>query len=158
MQPEEFVPRTYIEKISRASLFGSDRVELTLFNPIFLGEKMSSSQILLAVLLFIFVFLSGFWLSRTGKPYGIMASAVHKLVGVGLGIFLVMDVYHRHQAVPFGDVEILMIAVMMILFISLVATGAIVSGEKTLPALSFIHKILPYLAVISTSVMLSLLH
>jgi len=32
---------------------------------------------------FLIMFLSGFWLSRTGKPYGTFIFTIHKLIGNG---------------------------------------------------------------------------
>ena len=122
------------------------------------GDMMESTQSILGISLFLILFLSGFWLSRTGKPYSKLPQAVHKLIGVGMGVFLVLAVYHRHQAVPLSAVEITMVVVTVILFAGLVASGALLTSEKTIPALVFTHKVLPYLAVISTGVMIYLLY
>ena len=118
---------------------------------------MRSPQSIYGILFFLFLFLSGFWLSRKGKPYSALGGGFHKLTGVGLGVFLALTVYRRHQAVPLYGVEILMVVVTVLLFAGLVASGAILMTEKTIPSLSFFHKIIPYLAVLSTGVMMALL-
>ena len=119
---------------------------------------MSSTRFIPGIILFLFLFLSGFWLSRTGKPYSTLTQAIHKLVGVGIGVFLVLAVYNRHQAVPLNGVEIVMIVVTVLLFAVLVASGALLTSEKTIPGLAFTHKVLPYLTVISTGVTMTLLN
>lgn len=119
---------------------------------------MSISQPIAGILLFLFLFLSGFWLSRTGKPYSMLISAVHKLIGVGIGAFLVLAVYRRQQAAPLNGVEIILLVVTILLFGGLVATGALLTSDKTSPTLTISHKLLPYLAVISTGVTLNLLY
>ena len=119
---------------------------------------MRSPQSIYGILFFLFLFLSGFWLSRTGKPYSMLAQAVHKLVGVGIGAFLILAVYNRHQVVPLTGIEIVMIVVTVVLFAILVASGALLTSEKTIPGLAFTHKVLPYLTVISTGVTMTLLN
>jgi hypothetical protein len=45
---------------------------------------MSTNQlrVVSAGLFFLFIFLSGFWLSRTGKPYSGIILTIHKLIGL----------------------------------------------------------------------------
>lgn len=38
-------------------------------------------------LLFLFIFLSGFWLSHSGKPYNTLIFTIHKLIGLAAGVF-----------------------------------------------------------------------
>ena len=46
---------------------------------------MNPAQIKIAVagLLFLVIFLSGFWLDHSGKPYGLLVFTLHKLICVG---------------------------------------------------------------------------
>jgi len=34
------------------------------------------------------LFLTGFWLNRTGKPYGTLIFTIHKAIGLRMGILL----------------------------------------------------------------------
>jgi hypothetical protein len=127
----------------------------------FLGDKMSTnqSQYIYTGLFFLFIFISGFWLSRGGKPYGVGIFTVHKLIGLAAGIYLGVRVYRAHQTAPLGEAEIAAILVTVVLFISTVVAGGLLSTEESMPAfVSLVHKISPYIIVASTIVTLFLLH
>jgi hypothetical protein len=107
---------------------------------------------------FLFIFLSGFWLSRSGKPYSAIIFNIHKLIGLAAGVFLVMTVYRIHQMAPLNPVEITAIVVTVLFFAATVAAGGLLSIDKPAPAvISMMHKLFPYLAVLSTAVTLYLL-
>ena len=115
---------------------------------------------------FLFIFLSGFWLSRSGKPYHSLIFNIHKLIGLGTGIFLIRTVYLSHQAAPLGAAQWTAIAVNVLLFVLTVVAGGLLSidaegGLKNInqparTAISLIHKLSPYLIVVSTAVTLYL--
>ena len=109
-------------------------------------------------LFFVFIFLSGYWLSRSGKPYSAIIFNIHKLVGLAMGVFLVVTVRQVHQAAPLGPAKVVAIVVTVLLFIGVVAEGGLLSVDKPMPAaISMMHKLLPYAAVLSTAVTLYLL-
>ena len=111
-----------------------------------------------AGLFFLFIFLSGFWLSRSGKPHSVIILTIHKLIGLAAGVFLVMTVYPIHQVAPLSPVEITAIVVTVLFFAGNVATGGLLSTDKTMPAVIVrLHQITPYLTVLSTAVTLYLL-
>lgn len=104
--------------------------------------------------LFLFIFLSGFWLSRSGKPYSTLIFTIHKLIGLTMGIFLIITVY---RATSLDPAQIVAIAITVLLFFATVAAGGLLSIEKPIPLIvSVIHKVLPYFTVISTAGTLSL--
>ena len=109
-------------------------------------------------LFFLFIFLSGFWLSRSGKPYSAIIFNIHKLIGLAAGVFLVMTVYQIHQVAPLGPVEITAIVVTVLFFAATVTAGGLLSIAKPVPAaISTMHKLFPYPTVLSTVVTLYLL-
>jgi hypothetical protein len=109
-------------------------------------------------LFFLLIFLSGYWLSRSGKPYSGIILTIHKLTGLAAGVFLVMTVYRIHQVAPLSPVEITAIGVTVLFFAGIVATGALLSTGKPMPAaILTLHQITPYLTVLSTAVTLYLL-
>jgi len=55
---------------------------------------------LVAVLSFDFIFSSGAWLSRSGRPLNVGISTVHKLISLAAGISLLVKLYQRHHVVP----------------------------------------------------------
>ena len=115
-------------------------------------------SVLGAGLFFLLIFLSGFWLSRSGKPYSVIILTIHKLIGLAAGVFLVMTVYRIHRVAPLSPVEITAIVVTVLFFAGNVATGGLLSTDKTMPAVILrLHQITPYLTVLSTAVTLYLL-
>ena len=118
-------------------------------------------------LFFLFIFLSGFWLSRSGKPYSSIIFNIHKLIGLAAGVFLIMTVYRTHQLAPLSPVEITAIVITVLIFVGTVAAGGLVSADAAVglesinqpirAAISMMHKLLLYLAVLSTAATLYLL-
>ncbi|MBM3124551.1 MAG: hypothetical protein FJZ87_05685 [Chloroflexi bacterium] len=118
-------------------------------------------------LFFLFLFLSGFWLSRSGKPYGAGIFNIHKLIGLALGVFLIVTVYRTHQTAPLESTQIAVVAVTVTIFIGLIAAGGLLSvvDAGNLPDLSralhktieTVHHWVPYLAVFATAATLYLL-
>jgi len=103
---------------------------------------------------FLIMFLSGFWLSRTGKPYGTFIFTMHKLIGVGIGILLFMSIRQMYQTAPLSPVEITAVAVTVVFFVATVTTGSLLSIPISKPMPDFVsalNKILPYCTVLSTA-------
>lgn len=111
-----------------------------------------------AGLFFLLIFLSGYWLSNSGKPLNVIILTIHKLIGLAAGVFLVMTVYRIHQVAPLSPVEITTIVVTVLFFAGNVATGGLLSTDKPMPAVILkLHQITPFLTVLSTAVTLYLL-
>jgi hypothetical protein len=115
------------------------------------------SKLIGAGLLYIFIFLSGFWVSQLGKPYPTLAFSIHKLVGVATAIFLAITVYRIHQAAPLSPVEMAASVVTVLFFAATIVAGGLLSIGTPMPAAVLtMHQIMPFLTVISTAVTLSL--
>ena len=128
---------------------------------------MLDPKILYTGVFFLFILMSGFWVSRSGKPYPSGVFNIHKLIGLGAGVFLVRTVYLTHQAAPLSLAQWLATGLTAALFILSVAAGGLLSilaegglknvGESTQKAISLAHKFLPYLIIAATGGTLSLL-
>ena len=115
-------------------------------------------RVLVAGLCFILVFISGFWLSRSGKPYSAILLNAHKLIGLAVLVYLAVAVYQVNRATPLGAMEWVAGVVAGLLFLSTIVSGGLVSIDKAMPAaISIMHKVLPYLTVLSSAVTLYLL-
>ncbi len=109
-----------------------------------------SSKFLFAGLFFVFILLSGFWLSRTGKPINTAILTIHKLISLGAGIFLGITIYRIHQVTPLSPFEMAAVALTLLFFIAMVATGGMLSTAKPMPGFVFkVHQFMPYLVIIS---------
>jgi len=115
------------------------------------------NKFLIAGLFFVFILVSGFWLSRTGRPLNTFILTAHKLISLGAVVFLVMTVYRIHQASPLSPVEIAACIVSLLLFTAMIATGGLLSTAKTMPGIILkVHQITPYLVTVSTTATLYL--
>ena len=115
------------------------------------------SKVIGAGLFYLFIFLSGFWLSHLGKPYPTIVFSIHKLIGVATAIFLVITVYRIHQAAPLSPVEITAGVVTVLFFAGTIVAGGLLSIDKAMPAAVLtMHQILPFLTLMSTAVTLFL--
>ena len=65
-----------------------------------------SNKFLITGAIFIFVLLSGVWLSRTGRPLNTLILTIHKLISLSAVVYLVIIVYRIHQVTPLNPIEI----------------------------------------------------
>ena len=70
-----------------------------------------------AGLCFLFVFLSGMWLSRSGKPFNSIVLTIHKLVSLAAAVFLVVTVYQIDQVATPSGTEVIAGVVTGLLFL-----------------------------------------
>ena len=122
--------------------------------------EMSTTQVRVAGtgLLLVLIFLSGLWVSGSGKPYSTLPFTIHKLVGLAVGVLLVVIVVQTHKAAPLGLPAIAAIVVTVLLFAGTVAAGALLSINEQAPAIVLrLHQVLPVLSLLSTAGTLYLL-
>jgi uncharacterized membrane protein YhiD involved in acid resistance len=118
----------------------------------------ASTRAVVAALFFLFMFLSGLWLSRSGRPLNTGISTVHKLVSLAAGVFLIVSIHQLNRADPLDAAQWVAIVVTGLLFVGDVATGGVLSFEKPRPtAVLRLHQVFPVLTAVSTGVMLYLL-
>jgi hypothetical protein len=107
---------------------------------------------------FIFSLASGVWLSRLGKPLNILILTIHKLISVAAVILTGMAIYNLSRAVALNSFEFSAVIVSALLFMSLIITGALLSGGKPEKnVLLAVHKFTPLLTIICTSAAIFLL-
>ena len=109
---------------------------------------------------FLIMFLTGFWLNRTGKPYGTLIFGIHKLIGVGLGILLFIMIKQINQANNLNTLEIIVVTITALLFLATVITGSLLSIPVSNPMPEIVrtlNKLFPYITVISSALTLFIL-
>ena len=109
-------------------------------------------------LLFVVIVLSGHWLSRAGKPYNVLVLAIHKLISLAAVILLVTTMVRSNRVGALSATALIAGVVSGLFFLSLIATGGLLSSELQTPAVvSKLHRVAPYLTILSTAVTLYLL-
>ena len=109
-------------------------------------------RVSIATTCFAIVFVSGFVLSRQGKPPNTLLSTVHKLGALAAAVLIVMTIRRLNQVTPLTGLQLAATVVTGVLFASLAATGALLGSEKLMPsAVSLAHHIVPYLTLLSSA-------
>jgi len=105
---------------------------------------------------FALVFGTGYWLALVGRPYGAALFAVHKLIGLGMLVYLGLSAYGFRSA-ALGRGVWLVVAMAILAFIVVIASGGVLSAVDPAPALaSILHKVVPYITVVLTAVLMYL--
>jgi len=108
-----------------------------------------------AGLSFLFIFLSGVWLSRSGKPLNGVILTIHKLISLAAGIFLIITLYRMNQAAVLVTTELISAVVAGLFFLGMVVSGGLLSTGKPMPpAILRMHQVMSALTVLATGAML----
>ncbi len=102
---------------------------------------------------FALILILGYTLSREGFPYNTFLFTLHKLIAVGLVVYLVVTVNRLHKAAPLTALESGVWVAAGVFFLLTIVTGGLLSVEKEFPKfVSLLHAAAPYLTVLSTGV------
>jgi hypothetical protein len=108
-----------------------------------------------AGLFFLFIFLSGIWLSHSGKPLNVIILTIHKLISLAAVVFLIITIYQINQVANLNTIELTAGVVTGLFFLSTIISGGLLSTGKPMPAaILTLHQITPFLTVLSTAVTL----
>jgi len=103
-------------------------------------------------LFFGLILASGLWLRHSGKPYGAVLFNAHKLIALAVFILLIVNISRMNQGTPLSALELSVCAVSGLLFAATIVSGGLVSIDKPWPAfVPILHKLFPYLTVLSTA-------
>lgn len=109
-------------------------------------------------LFFLLILASGLWLRHSGKPYSAILFNVHKLIGLAVFIFLIVNISRMNRGTPLSALELTACVASGLLFVATIVSGGLVSIDKSWPTfVPILHKLLPYLTMLSTAVSLYLL-
>ena len=115
-------------------------------------------RIISVVLILVVVFALGVWLSRAGRPFNGLLLNLHKLIALGLAVYVAVTAYRAHQAASLSGTELAVVGVTGMLFLTSGILGGLVSLDKPPPTvLARLHLILPILTAVSTAATLYLL-
>jgi hypothetical protein len=115
-------------------------------------------RILYTIAFFLLIFVSGFGLSRSGRPYGVLLLTVHKLLSVGAVVFLTVVIVRVNRSVGLSSAELIAAVITGLLFIGTIATGGLLSTAKPMPELVHrLHQVTPFLTLVSMAATLYLL-
>jgi hypothetical protein len=115
-------------------------------------------KILVTVVGFVLIFLSGYWLNKSGQPFNVAVLAIHKLVAVATIVYVAVTVLRINKIAPLGQVEWIACIAAGVFFLLTIASGGWLSAVRTMPAVvNTLHQVLPFLTALSTAAFLYLL-
>lgn len=113
-----------------------------------LAATFSSSKIAYGGLGFVLALISGFILSRSGRPLNSTLFTVHKLIAVGTVILIGVGIRNLTKAVAGPGPSPIFIVITGLFFLALIVSGALLSFDKlAVLAVLRIHQIMPPLAL-----------
>ena len=110
------------------------------------------SKIIFTALFFLFIFLSGYWLMRSKKPYNGLKLNLHKFLSLGVVAYLIVLLIDVNRAAALMPNVIFFSAISVAFFLTLIISGGLLSALKETPAFIVVtHRVLPYLTIVSTA-------
>ncbi len=102
-----------------------------------------------AVLLFILVFILGFRLRRSGKPFSGLVLTTHKLLSLAVLVIFVLTVYRANSAQPLETAALAAALLAGVFFVTAILSGGLASTEKPTPRVALVlHRVTPFLTVV----------
>jgi hypothetical protein len=105
-----------------------------------------------AAALFVAVFVLGFLLRRSGKPFSGVVLTVHKLISLVVLILLILTVYRINKAAPLAFAALVAVVLTGVFFVVAIVSGGFASTERPAPAIALaLHRVTPFLTIACTA-------
>ena len=105
--------------------------------------------------LYLLIFLSGYRLSHSGKPYSIIILTIHKLISLAVALILLMVVLQFIQSASLSIIELAISVITAIALLLTIITGGLLSTDRpTPPIIRKLHQITPFVCAIFSGVTL----
>ncbi len=109
-------------------------------------------------IIFLLTVASGLWLSKFGKPLNSGIFTIHKLIALGGVIITAVQIFNDLKTIQIQFFLVALIVFTGVCVLALFATGALMSvGKVAYNLMLTIHKVAPFLLVISLALTVYLL-
>ncbi|MBK8027075.1 MAG: hypothetical protein IPK19_38235 [Chloroflexi bacterium] len=109
-------------------------------------------------LAFMLVFLFGLWLSHSGKPYSTLLLTAHKLIALGVLVFVGVMAYQTNQSSPLSGTDWAIVGGTVVVFVATIILGGLLSIDNPMPPIVHtLHQILPFVTVVASGATLLML-
>jgi len=116
------------------------------------------SKLIISGILFFFLLVSGMWLSLLGRPLNMILFNVHKIIAIAVIVVLAFFILKLIKNMNLQPLELWFLVLSGIFLILAFASGAILSFEGLVNNFTrMVHKLMPYLAVVSMTITVLLL-
>lgn len=107
---------------------------------------------------FVVIFLLGFRLTRSGKPYSTLILTIHKLLALAVLVILALLVIRAARTASLDAAVWIASLTGAVCFLAAIISGGLLSTDKTLPpAVKALHRVSPFLALLLAAITLILL-
>ncbi len=107
------------------------------------------------LVLFLLIFLSGFWLMRSGRPYPGIPFNIHKLIALGCAVWLGGVVYRLTQEVPLKGLHAAIALAAAVCAVAAIVSGGLLNLPKMKHArMVILHRVSLTLTTLCTAAML----
>lgn len=118
-----------------------------------LTTTFTSSKIMYAGLGFVLALISGFVMSKLGRPLNSALFTIHKLIAVGTVILVGVGIRDLYKAVDVQALHPVIIVITGLFFLALVVSGALLSFDKlAVPPVLRVHQIAPLLSLVLATI------
>lgn len=101
---------------------------------------------------FVVVFLLGFRLTRSGRPYSGLVLTIHKLVALAALVILALLVGRAARTAPLDAVVWVASLAGAVIFVVAIISGGLLSTDKALPpVVKALHRVSPFLAALASA-------
>lgn len=115
-------------------------------------------RIILIGIFYIVMIITGLLLSKRGRPLNTILFTIHKITAVLAIILTIMLAHKMQKEIAINPGEISVVAIAGICLAMTFISGALLSFDKLVhPVTSTIHKIFPYLSILSAAITFYLL-
>ena len=109
---------------------------------------ITSQTILAAAVAFVAVFVLGFLLRRSGKPYSGLVLTAHKLISLAVLILFILTVNRINTATPLAPAALAAAVLTGVFFVVAIISGGLVSTDKPTPPIALLlHRVTPFVTV-----------
>jgi hypothetical protein len=110
-----------------------------------------------AVLFYLLILITGFWLGIAGKPFNVVILNAHKLISLAGVILLGITVYQINKVSGLGMAELVTVVATCVFCLTAIVSGGLSSIDTMPNIVVAIHRITLSLAALSAAVTLYLL-
>lgn len=101
-----------------------------------------AAQLIISGIIFIFILISGIWLSNLGKPYGTILFTIHKLIALAFIVYVFIISKKLFKTLELNLALWIFIVGAAISVILIIVTGGILSNNEDVKnSLVIVHKI-----------------
>lgn len=122
-----------------------------------LGSCIMGLMVGVTALFFLLIFLSGFWLMRSGSPYPGIAFNIHKFIALGGVVWLGSVVYRLTQVVPLVGLHAVVVAAAAVCAVAAIVSGGLLNLPKMMRArMLILHRVALTLTTLATAALIYL--